>query len=172
MGCARECGLAVRGRRARSFSGAALASRGAPWRPGAALASHGAGDALRAVGKLLSVTSHDWLRLRVHSAGPSSHSPQPNRRLRASMDYSSSVAHTPTCSAHNLVCAWLRTFLTAHAALRHIGVWHVKGGCCCCHVPDACQRGLQGPCIGMGPFVDYLQDRALIIYNLGPTVGQ
>ncbi len=31
---------------------AALASRGAPWRPGAALATRGAGDALRGAGKL------------------------------------------------------------------------------------------------------------------------
>jgi hypothetical protein len=31
---------------------AALASRGAPWRPGATLASRGAGDALRGAGKL------------------------------------------------------------------------------------------------------------------------
>jgi hypothetical protein len=58
------------------------------------------------------------------------------------------------------------THLSAHAAVAHVG-------CCCCHPPNACKchRGLQGSCIERGPCINYLQDRALIKQNLGPTVG-
>jgi hypothetical protein len=36
----------------------------------------------------------------------------------------------------------------------------------------ATQGTVQGPCIETEPCVDYLHDGALIIKNLGPTVGQ
>jgi hypothetical protein len=68
-----------------------------PWRraelPGAALASRGAGDALRGAGKLCDLANRDWLRSPVHSGGPSSLSPPPNRALKAAMGSSSYGAH-------------------------------------------------------------------------------
>jgi hypothetical protein len=48
------------------------------------------------------------------------------------------------------------TFLRAHAALRRMGAWHVKSGCCwLLLLPPThcvqCHRGLQGLCIERGP---------------------
>jgi hypothetical protein len=80
------------------------------------------------------------------------------------MDFSSYGAHADMLGARFGMRAaedGHLTLLRAHAAVAHVG-------CCCCHPPNACKchRGLQGPC------ADYLQDRALIKQNLGPTVSQ
>jgi hypothetical protein len=46
-----------------------------------------------------SVASRDWLRSRVHSGGPSSLSPQPNRAPKAAMYFSSYGAHADMLGA-------------------------------------------------------------------------
>jgi hypothetical protein len=133
---------------------AAFTSRGAPWRPGAALASRGAGDALRGAGKLCERRDRDWLRSRVHSGGPSSLGPRPNRAPKAAIDSSSYGAHADMLGARFGVRAaedGHLTLLRAHGAVGHVG-------CCCCHPPNACKchRGLQRPCIERGPCADCL----------------
>ncbi len=59
--------------------------------------------------------------------------PQPNRPPRAAMDSSSCGAHVHMLGARFGVRAaedGHLTFFRAHAALRRMGAWHVKSGCC------------------------------------------
>jgi hypothetical protein len=109
---------------------AALASRGAPWRPGAAIASRGAGDALRGAGTLCGSReqsqhrNNDWLQSPVHSGGPSSLISRPNRVPKAAMDSSSYGAHA--C----MLCArfGVRTVEDGHLTLLR------AHGCMACQV--------------------------------------
>ncbi len=82
---------------------AAFTSRRAPWRPGAALASRGAGDALRGAGKLCERCNLGYDRLSTPAdLAPSVLNRIAHRKLRW---IPLATAHTPICSAHDLVCA-------------------------------------------------------------------
>ncbi len=83
------------------------------------------------------------------------------------MDYSSCGAHADMLGARFGVRAAEDGHLTL---LRAHGCMAVESVAKC--QPTQCKQkgGVQGPCIERGPCVNYLQDRALIKQNLGPTV--
>jgi hypothetical protein len=95
--------------------------------------------------------------VRVHSGGPCSLSPQPNRAPKASADSSSYGAHAYMIGAQLGVRAAEDGHLTI---LRAQGAWHVESvGCCCCKPTQwkqMTQGDVQGPCIEMGTCADDL----------------
>ncbi len=120
-------------------------SRGAPWCPGATLASRGAGDALRGAGDALrgagdALRGAGKLCERVgigydRVSTPADLAPSVFNRiaLRRPRWIPVATAHTPLCSARDLVRAaedGHLTLLRAHAAVAHVN-------CCCSHPSNA-----------------------------------
>jgi hypothetical protein len=139
---------------------AALASRGAFWLPGAALASLGAGDALRGAGKLRRASrKNDWIRLPVHSGGPSSLSPQPIRAPKAAMDSSSYVAHAYILGTRFCVRAAEGghfTLLSAHGCMACQEYWLPTHPMNANDTGECAERGACAS-IFTGPCADYLK---------------
>jgi hypothetical protein len=81
-----------------------------------------------------SVANRDWIRSPVHSAGPSSLSPRPNRPPRAAMDSSGCGARAYMLGARfgeRAAEDGHLTLLSAHGCMRLYGAWvHGMSGCC------------------------------------------
>ena len=114
---------------------------------GAALASRGSGDALRGAGKLCERRESGLGELgsRVHSGGPSSLGPQPNRAPKAAMGSSSYGAHADMLGAR---------FGVRAAEVGHLAVLSAHG-CMACRVywlpTDPMNAYDTGECAERGP---------------------